>query len=274
MVQKTTESTKTENFGYTTVEALSRLEEDIGVVLVEYEKKFENEKCVPKLRSAFFQGYDCPIAWFPILVSIYVIISLLVTANFSAALVLSGIIIFTIAFSIREYNLKQTEIYRKVRNVMEDIQLAKDLCHEWTAANYPHLCSPLSPCVTLQWTYRDNIIVNLPWALLVRGDNIVLRPGQVSPGKCSERNGKRKFKCGETYGLTQANDQPPLRPTARSPLPDLICVMESTPYLETLKTSLDQFLTRPPTIYNQQRHLVGRHFFIHFCFFMNLQNFR
>lgn len=50
---------------------------------------------------------------------------------------------------------------------------------------------------------------------------------------------------------------PPLKPTARAPLPDLVCVMEVTPYLDTLKTSFESFLKRPATIYNQQRCLVG-----------------
>lgn len=83
-----------------------------------------------------------------------------------------------------------------------------------------------------------------------------MRPGQVSPGNCSEINAKKNFRGGETYGLAN-NVDPPLRPIARLPLPDLICVMESTPYLETLRTSLDLFLKRPSTIYNQQRHLVS-----------------
>lgn len=25
----------------------------------------------------------------------------------------------------------------------------------WKEQHYPHLCAPFSPCVTLQWTYRD-----------------------------------------------------------------------------------------------------------------------
>lgn len=60
---------------------------------------------------------------------------------------------------------------------------------------------------------------------------------------------------GETYGLTHPLE-PPLRPVARSPLPDLICILESTPYLENLKTILNQFNDRPSTIHNQQRHLL------------------
>lgn len=122
-----------------------------------------------------------------------------------SSIVLAIILILTLYFVIRENNFKRTEIFRKVRSVLGEITSAKVLCKNWTNNNYPHLCCPLSPCVTLQWTYRDEQIVNLPWALLVRGDYIVLRPGQVSPGQCTEMNGKRKFRCGETYGLIQVS---------------------------------------------------------------------
>lgn len=40
---------------------------------------------------------------------------------------------------------------------------------------------PYSPSVTLQWTQRDGVLVNLPWALLVKGDIVLLKPGQTSP---------------------------------------------------------------------------------------------
>ena len=56
----------------------------------------------------------------------------------------------------------------------------------WKKENYPHLHMPLSPCITLQWTIRDGRLVNLPWALLVEGDTILLRPGQEVPGHCSQ----------------------------------------------------------------------------------------
>lgn len=28
---------------------------------------------------------------------------------------------------------------------------------KWKDEHYPHLCAPYSPCVILQWTYRDGI---------------------------------------------------------------------------------------------------------------------
>lgn len=66
---------------------------------------------------------------------------------------------------------------------MLKIAVARSTCR-WKPENYPHLCSPQSPCLTLQWTYRDGEIVNLPWALLVAGDIIVMKPGQQAPGYC------------------------------------------------------------------------------------------
>lgn len=126
---------------------------------------------------------------------------------------------------------------------------------EWRPTNYPHLCSPLSPCVTLQWTYRDGEIVNLPWSLLVKGDYVVMRPGQSAPGNCVEVGGTKRFASGETYSLNSGLN-PPVRPTARVPLKNLICVMEVTPYLENLAIAIDHFLDKPHTIHNQQRHLL------------------
>lgn len=44
---------------------------------------------------------------------------------------------------------------------------------DWKPENYPNLFTPFSPCITLQWTYRDGKLVNLPWALLVKDDIIL-----------------------------------------------------------------------------------------------------
>lgn len=49
----------------------------------------------------------------------------------------------------------------------------------------------------------------------------------------------------------------PVKPVSRDPLPDMICVLDTTPYLENLEAVLEKCLERPPTIYEQQRHLVS-----------------
>ncbi|XP_059509857.1 transmembrane protein 94-like [Stegostoma tigrinum] len=48
-----------------------------------------------------------------------------------------------------------------------------DFCHE--------LYNPPLDSISLQWTYRDGQLVNLPTSMLVEGDIIALRPGQKAP---------------------------------------------------------------------------------------------
>ena len=50
----------------------------------------------------------------------------------------------------------------------------------WQPLNYPHLHTPEAASIVLQWTLRDGAHVNLPWALLVKGDIIMVKPGQGS----------------------------------------------------------------------------------------------
>lgn len=103
------------------------------------------------------------------LMTLLSVFCLYATSYYLSATFLLLILMGTTILVIRENNLRRTEIHRKTQTILEEISLAKILCKNWTAENYPNLCCPLSPCVTLQWTYRDGIIVNLPWALLVRG---------------------------------------------------------------------------------------------------------
>ena len=58
-----------------------------------------------------------------------------------------------------------------------------ELIH-WSANNYPHLHTPVANTIVLQWTIRDRKQVNLPWALLVQNDLILIKPGQAAPGRC------------------------------------------------------------------------------------------
>lgn len=53
----------------------------------------------------------------------------------------------------------------------------------WSTQDYLPLHSPHSSSVSLQWTYRDGDLVNLPQVLLVESDVIVVRPGRPAPGR-------------------------------------------------------------------------------------------
>lgn len=206
-----------------------------------------------KLKS--FEAFNNPLSWFAVLASLICVGLLIANGNFLSAVCLFVLLTFTFYLQLRENRLRALELHRKVRDVLADLQAARVLCEDWEPSNYPHIFSPLSPCVTLQWTYRNGRIVNLPWALLVRGDYIVMRPGQCSPEACTEITGKCKFSAGEMYRLSNPIEPPP-KPTARPPLPDIVCILEKTPFADNLQTALENFSNRPPTIYDQQRELL------------------
>lgn len=110
-----------------------------------------------------------PMSWFSVGASYACIVLLFLNKNFICGLLLLALVIFTIALQIRENRLRKTELHSKTATLLDDIDAAITLSADWQPDNYPHIFSPLSPCVSLQWTYRDGQIVNLPWALLVAG---------------------------------------------------------------------------------------------------------
>lgn len=120
-----------------------------------------------------------PLGLFSVFFTLICVLFLFMTSYFIEGIFLFGLLAFNLYIIYRENFLKETELHRKVRKILREIEMAKSLCKDWTAGNYPHLCSPISPCITLNWTWRSGEILNLPWSLLVRGDHIILRPGQV-----------------------------------------------------------------------------------------------
>ncbi|KAH8413530.1 hypothetical protein KR009_011998 [Drosophila setifemur] len=274
MAAKQSEMLEQPQLGLTTKVALRRLHEEIERVLLEHERQGGAERWVSsyqvvsvdnnspfpssyrKLRAAFVKRYDSPLGWLSIGTTLLASAALLTTGMMWPALCLLAILALDLFVVVREHNLRRTEVCRKTRHALAELRLAEQhFSEDWRPANYPHLSNPMSPCVSLQWTYRDGNIVNLPWALLVRGDCIVLRPGHISPGPCHELATNRYFQANEIYGAAPQGD-PPVKPVARPPLPDLVCSLESTPYLDNLGVCLRSSLKRPPTIYNQQRYLL------------------
>lgn len=98
-------------------------------------------------------------------------------------LVIFLLILLNLSVVAWDNNLRHQEILTRAKQLLHNLEKSKSSV-TWNSLNYPNLCTPTSPCITLQWTYRDGEVVNLPWALLVRGDVIIIRPGQTSPGLC------------------------------------------------------------------------------------------
>ncbi|XP_026281983.1 transmembrane protein 94 isoform X2 [Frankliniella occidentalis] len=153
--------------------------------------------------------------------------------------------------------LRHNEIPLGVSALLHKVKEAVEWSN-WKPENYPHLCSPLSPCITLQWTHRDGKLVNLPWALLVAGDVVVMRPGQPAPGPCSPIDADRdlpNLQTGELFSPAPSKRTEIFSlPTSRAPLQNEEYVLKQTPYINNLRIAMEQALNRPITYYNSQRH--------------------
>lgn len=174
-------------------------------------------------------------------------------------LVVLSVLIANLIIVIYDSQLKQKEVPLRVHLVLKEIKKAMKN-KQWQPENYPHLCSPFSPCITLQWTYRDGKLVNLPWALLVKDDVVVIRAGQISPGYCEAIDKNDEYPIlhpKEVYGPSLKNANEAIsNPKTRKPLDNKIYRLIETPYLSSLKMALEQALDKPETHTNQQRFLL------------------
>lgn len=169
------------------------------------------------------------------------------------------LLFLSLSLEIYDNKLRCNELPNRVKVLLDKIQ-KKTLNIDWKSSNYPNLYSPYSPCITLQWTYRDNKIVNLPWALLVKDDVILIRPGQISPGYCESLDKTSEYPllhAKEVYGPSLQNHNEMFSaPKARRPLESRKYKLLETPYTSNLRLAIEQALDKPITQQNRQRHLL------------------
>ena len=70
-------------------------------------------------------------------------------------------------------------MYKRAEKVVEMVGGAAE-DSSWSSSQYPNLNTPPSASLVLQRTLRDGLTINLPWALLVKQDLIILRQGSCS----------------------------------------------------------------------------------------------
>lgn len=169
------------------------------------------------------------------------------------------LLVLSVSLQLYENYLRHNEIPNRIKFLLDRIRNETRNVN-WTAEDYPTLLTPFSPCITLQWTYRDNEIVNLPWALLVKDDVVLIRPGQVSPGYCESLDKNTEYPllhAKEVYGPSlQSHNEIFSTPKVRKPLECKRYRLLETPFVNNLKIALEQALDRPITQQNQQRHLL------------------
>ena len=178
------------------------------------------------------------------------------------------ILLLLLNLLVNIYNLYLTnlEMHRRVQDIVTRLETHLSNGISWSQENYPHLHTPLSASVVLQWTIRDGHKINLPWALLVKNDLIYLKPGQVAPGKChSADNPKIVVNKGEVLHLLpdhhpKGNASP--IPEFKDPVEAQLFILEETPYLSVVQKALQRHkLDRPTSRLTKYQHL----FFVQLC---------
>lgn len=259
-----------EPLGLSTKIALKTLQRDVRRVLQEYEEEYKrNKKYKAWLKDTLHHRSQyttlCWTSAIALLINAIVLIITFFTINDTwyptlpyEGLTVCCLVVLNFILVVSDNKLRHEEIPYRVRVLLDQLEVAKNTS-QWNPENYPHLCSPLSPCLTLQWTYRDGHIVNLPWALLVAGDIIVMKPGQQAPGYCVPYDDAEApvLHAREVYSpQVHSANEIFSTPQARLPLKNKIYKLQETPYLMNLRMALDQALNRPVTYHNRKRHLL------------------
>jgi len=175
-----------------------------------------------------------------------------------SAMVVLMLVVTNLMLSGWESYQRSVEVYRRGERLVEVVEKAARQ-PAWEAENYPHLHTPLSASIVLQWTMRDNNLINLPWALLVKGDIVLIKPGQVAPGRCSIISEKVELilQQGETFHTDKFKPvEKSLLPEFKSSLSPQKFLLEETPFLLELQEVLDKATNRPLSKLTKQRHFL------------------
>ncbi|KAK7076247.1 hypothetical protein SK128_018931 [Halocaridina rubra] len=264
--------------GLSTYEALCRLHEDIAIALEEYLKsevekdKGAGEKSV--LYEAFHHKSSLSVFRWTSALALVVEGILLLVAFVACddpryhylpaeAFLIFIVVIFNVYLVWWDTRLRHKELPKQTQNLLRELKEIQSTV-SWSKENYPHLHSPLSPCITLQWTKRDGYMVNLPWSLLVRGDVVILKPGQKAPARCKSlqdtgciSSNMAELHMGDIYSPSLEDmGEGFSSPKARMPLKSNPYLLLETPYITNLRIALSEGLSRPVTVFNKQRFML------------------
>ncbi|XP_053607404.1 transmembrane protein 94 isoform X2 [Plodia interpunctella] len=248
--------------GYSTKEALIKLRNDITNVIADHKQKIPSGLGLVR-NIISFSSEKVLLSGVAYTITLIYSVSLILTYLLGhthayllwEALFLLIILVINFIVAYNEEYLRRNEIPHRVKKVLETLEIAIKRS-KWNEEHFPHLCAPFSPCVILQWTYRDATIVNLPWALLVEGDVVVLRPGQEVPGHCQGLQPEDpELFFGQIFQPNPQRKEGFSAPRVRTPHQNRAYRMCETPYLKNLKLALEQATARPVTIFEKQRYL-------------------
>jgi len=199
----------------------------------------------------------------------------------------------------KELLMKSEQILDLILRCSRDEYLLKQWKrYNWSSARAKTLFIPKSPCVHQTLTYRDESCLNLPDYLLVKGDIIHLYPGERAPGDCVTLTPRVQsptsgpcgivLKAGQIFHSRKCADNPPESvqksnghgPDECSKLHDkrdmMIqfnhaklkqvnlgsdFLMLSTPYIKSLRISLQRSHKRPVNSVEKECFIISRKYF-------------
>ncbi|XP_014661529.1 PREDICTED: uncharacterized protein KIAA0195-like isoform X2 [Priapulus caudatus] len=264
--------------GLTTKDALTRLASEIRCELARFEVQQARRGFLEQWQGDLFRhgSVYCSLHWPSIAILLIEVILLLVAFFLTdekdsysprhmgalvEACVISVLLMVNMYMVGLDMKLAYSEMLTRATDMLRKIEGLVGKC-KWNASSYPALRMPLSPCITLQWTYRDGVIVNLPQTLLVHGDVIAMRPGYSAPARCrplemAEKSNTPSLVAGDLY-MPEMEGQDAIfcMPQERQPLGTRKFLVLETPYIKILRIALWESFKRPTSTLNKARHIV------------------
>lgn len=196
----------------------------------------------------------------------------------------------------KELLMKAEQIRDLIWRCSQDKHLLKKWKeYSWNSADAKRLFIPKSPCVHQTLAYRDESCLNLPDFLLVRGDIIHLFPGERAPGDCIslrtnngqlQRESDREefenislrdgeiFHSPEMFKRDSRKSDGPSGHKFKFESDDVIAharlkkankgtdfLMLTTPYIKSLRISLQRSHKRPVNSIEKECFIVSRKYF-------------
>ena len=187
--------------------------------------------------------------------TLLLVLALIATRNSSPELVSAAVMLVLMTLNLFlsgwESYQRSVEMFKRAEHMIELVKQVGDEA-DWSSANYPHLHTPLSASIVLQWTVRGGVTVNLPWALLVTGDTILIKPGQTAPARCKLDSDDHEVYLdeGDVYAPVQDNEGKQSSVSA-----DRFVLLE-TPYIKQLELVLEKATDKPLSLLMKQRHFL------------------
>nr|XP_015215729.1 PREDICTED: uncharacterized protein KIAA0195-like isoform X1 [Lepisosteus oculatus] len=183
-----------QHLGLTTTEALTVLHTQLSGALSDFRRKKRTETTWEALWKQSFLHHSMrwsSLHWPGALLTLLSALALLAChstptpPSHQVALLSGGALLLLLMVSLAalawQQHLRTQEMPRRVQALLQTIHgLLSRTQPDWTES-YMTLFSLPSQAISLQWTYRDGHLVNLPVSLLVEGDIIALRPGAEAP---------------------------------------------------------------------------------------------